>query len=67
MPTPRDLAVMLDVLAWGRSLDNAQWRIVLERAAGYSWEKTGDRVHLPAASVRRDDKAIEAVCAAAVR
>jgi hypothetical protein len=65
--TPHDLSVMDDVLALGRSLDRLAWRIVRDRARGFSDRAIADRVHLLIAAVaRRYDEAIDTVVAAAL-
>jgi hypothetical protein len=63
VPTPADHDRMLDVLAWGRGLDDQAWRIVRLRADGYSDAAIADRAHVSFAAVaRRYDDAITAVC-----
>ena len=67
VPSPADHDRMLEVLAWGAGLDNQQWRIVRDRAAGFSGSAIADRVHVPPAAVAvRYAEAITAVVRAAL-
>lgn len=67
VPTPADLSSMLTVLAWGHALDRGQWRIVGDRAAGFSWAAIGVRRHMPADAVQwHYGRALDAVVAAAM-
>jgi DNA-binding NarL/FixJ family response regulator len=54
------------VLRWGARLGNQQWRIVRDRAGGYSDAAIADRVHLSVEVVRqRYRDAIDTILAAA--
>jgi hypothetical protein len=62
VPTPVDLDRYLTVLGWGVGLNGQQWLIVRDVAMGYSMAAISDRLHLPAAEIRRRyDLAIDAV------
>src|SRR5262245_4394054 len=66
-PSPADLSVMLDVLAWANGLTGQQWRIVADMARGYSAFATADRLHVPVDQVRRRyAQALDDVCRAAI-
>ena len=66
VPSPHDLAVMLDTLAWGRTLGRLEWRICRDVASGFSRASVADRLRLPVAEVAdRYQAAISEVCRAA--
>jgi hypothetical protein len=65
-PTPQDVSTYLDVLSWGRGLDQIARRIVVWKTLGMSFRAMGDALHVSHEIIRlRYEDAVDEIWRAA--